>query len=426
MKKYSIIALLAFILFGCGYPVTYKHYTPIYMSFTELRSSVKLNATSDLKDPGKIYIKGNYLYINEKNKGIHIIDNSNPTAPIKKGFISIPGNFDISIKGDTLYADSYTDLVAIEMSSDMSGISVTKRLENVFSYDPYISLGFNRWDYYYYTEVWDPIDPANGVVVGWDVKEETKYEYPSIFPQPVYSDGSGSESSGSTGVGGSTARFTIVGDYLYTIDANYLYLFRILDSGAPSVWLKQWVGWGIETIFPFSGNLLIGSTSAMYIYDVSTDASNPLQTSSINHFTSCDPVVAEGDYAYVTLRSGNTCGNSDINELQIIDISDLDYPKLKTRKSMYGPSGLGIENGILFICDGKAGIKIFDARNNPVNPVFLQKIEIETAKDVIPYNNTLIVTSDIGVMQYDYSDLSVDINGKKLSEIPIVKEALPD
>lgn len=425
MKKYLTILLFALILFGCGYPVTYKHYTPIYMSFTELRNSVKFNFSCDLKNPGKIYIRGDYLYINEKNKGIHIIDNTNPSSPIKKGFISIPGNFDISIKGDTLYADSYTDLLALEMSSDISGISVTKRLENVFTYDPYISLGFNRWNDYYYSDVWDAIDPANGVVVGWDVKEETRYEYPSMFPQPVYED-SGADSSGATGVGGSTARFTIVGDYLYTIDTNYLYLFRIQDSGVPTVWLKQWVGWNIETIFPFVGNLLIGSTSAMYIYDVSADASSPFLVSSVTHFTSCDPVVAEGDYAFVTLRSGSTCGNSDTNELQIIDISDLNYPKLKARKSMYSPSGLGIENGILFICDGMAGVKIFDARKTPDNPKFLQQINIENPKDVIPYDNTLIITSDIGVMQYDYSDLSSDINSKKLSEILIVKTVLAD
>jgi len=391
------------------------------MSFAELRSSVKLNASKDLKNPGKIYVKGNYLYINEKNKGMHIIDNSTPSAPVKKGFISIPGNFDISIKGDTLYADSYTDLVAIELSSDLSGISVTKRLENVFTYDPYISLGLNRWNYYYYNEIWEPIDSTKGVVVGWDVKEETRYEYPSIFPRADYS---GSGSSESTGVGGSTARFTIIGDCLYTVDSSYLYLFKIQDSGAPSVWLKEYVGWNIETIFPFDGNLLIGSTSAMYVYDVSTDALNPIKMSSITHFTSCDPVVAERDYAYVTLRSGNTCGNSDINELQIIDISNLTQPKLKARQSMYSPSGLGVKNGILFICDGKAGVKIFDVRDTPTNPKFLKQIDIETANDVIPYNNILIITTDIGVAQYDYSDLSSDI--KKLSEIPIVEKGYFD
>ncbi|HOS31917.1 MAG TPA: hypothetical protein PK385_03865 [Spirochaetota bacterium] len=421
MKKYSAILFLALIFFGCGYPVTYKRYTPIYMSFAELRSSVKLNASKDLKNPGKIYVKGNYLYINEKNKGMHIIDNSTPSAPVKKGFISIPGNFDISIKGDTLYADSYTDLVAIELSSDLSGISVTKRLENVFTYDPYISLGLNRWNYYYYNEIWEPIDSTKGVVVGWDVKEETRYEYPSIFPRADYS---GSGSSESTGVGGSTARFTIIGDCLYTVDSSYLYLFKIQDSGAPSVWLKEYVGWNIETIFPFDGNLLIGSTSAMYVYDVSTDALNPIKMSSITHFTSCDPVVAERDYAYVTLRSGNTCGNSDINELQIIDISNLTQPKLKARQSMYSPSGLGVKNGILFICDGKAGVKIFDVRDTPTNPKFLKQIDIETANDVIPYNNILIITTDIGVAQYDYSDLSSDI--KKLSEIPIVEKGYFD
>ncbi|HNZ27602.1 MAG TPA: hypothetical protein PKK13_10265, partial [Spirochaetota bacterium] len=80
--------------------------------------------------------------------------------------------------------------------------------------------------------------------------------------------------------------------------------------------------------------------------------------------------------------------------------------------------------GILFICDGKAGVKIFDVRDTPTNPKFLKQIDIETANDVIPYNNILIITTDIGVAQYDYSDLSSDI--KKLSEIPIVEKGYFD
>ena len=38
--------------------------------------------------------------------------------------------------------------------------------------------------------------------------------------------------------------------------------------------------------------------------------------------TSCDPVVVQGDYAFVTLRGGTECQGFS-NQLDIIDISTL-------------------------------------------------------------------------------------------------------
>ena len=66
-------------------------------------------------NPGKIYFKEGYIFINEELKGIHVIDNRNPENPQNIGFIEIPGNVDIAIKNNTLYADSYIDLGAIDI-----------------------------------------------------------------------------------------------------------------------------------------------------------------------------------------------------------------------------------------------------------------------------------------------------------------------
>ena len=85
MKKYSysIIILLAVILNGCTDKISeiFVANSPIYMSYKELRSSIKQVAAQDLQKPGKMYFKDDYIFIVEQMKGIHIIDNSNPSAP---------------------------------------------------------------------------------------------------------------------------------------------------------------------------------------------------------------------------------------------------------------------------------------------------------------------------------------------------------
>src|SRR4051812_35673270 len=78
----------------CDQTVTYKKYSPVYMSYADLRSSVKSEPAQALKKPGKIYLKGNYIFVSEVDKGIHVIDNTNPSSPQNIAFIKVPGNMD--------------------------------------------------------------------------------------------------------------------------------------------------------------------------------------------------------------------------------------------------------------------------------------------------------------------------------------------
>jgi hypothetical protein len=135
--------------------------------------------------------------------------------------------------------------------------------------------------------------------------------------------------------------------------------------------------------------------------------------------TSCDPVVVEGNYAYVTLRTGNFC-ETDVNQLEIVDIHKLASPIKIKSYPMFNPHGLGIEQGILFVCDGDAGLKVYDA-SDPLNLKANQLAhftEINTF-DVIPIEKHLIMIGEDGLYQYDYSDIK-DIN--LLSMIPIVAD----
>ena len=131
-------------------------FRPVYLSFEALRSGVASFPPRDLADPGKILVQGNLLFINERLEGVHVIDNTDPAAPKKIAFIKIPGNIDIAVRGGILYADSYVDLVALDVS-DPTQVVVTERLEGIYPNTPFVEE----------ETFWSaPIDPSKGVVVG--------------------------------------------------------------------------------------------------------------------------------------------------------------------------------------------------------------------------------------------------------------------
>jgi hypothetical protein len=215
------------------------------------------------------------------------------------------------------------------------------------------------------------------------------------------SDSSDSAALGaSTGLSGSQARFAIVGDYLYAVNSSDLQVFDITTPSDPAPWSSQSIGFGIETIFSNDQYLFIGSQIGHYIYDVSAPAF-PHQISQLLHAQSCDPVVVEGNYAYVTLRSGNTMCGGNSNQLDIIDISTVSQPMLIKSYAMQQPSGLGVDNGTVFVCDGIAGLKVLDV-TDPLNIQPLDSVGTQNCYDVIPVSGHLVVSGLDGLYQYDY------------------------
>lgn len=414
----SAIILLSIISFiSCENLVkeTSIVYVPEYMTLNEFRSSIKSTQPKELSNPGKIYYKDGYLFINEVSKGIHIINNNNPESPQKVAFITVPGNNDLAIKGDILYADSYTDLVAIDIGN-LSDIKEVHRLDSIFLY--------------YYPEVPDynydilTKDDESIIVTGWKLEvlsketEQTKYygykRLPKYRDVLVYAAETNAVSS-SAGIGGSMARFTIKNDYLYIVQEFNMNVMDISELNSPRHLTTLHIGWGLETIFPYKNNLFIGSQTGMYIYDLTNPAS-PNQLSQFDHLRSCDPVVVDDEYAYVTLRSGTRCMNGN-NQLDVIDITELTNPSLVKSYDMVNPHGLGIDNKILFICDGNAGLKIYDASDPlKIKVNILATYPKINAYDVIPFEGVLMLTAKDGIYQYDYSNLE---NIKQLSKIVV-------
>lgn len=397
--------------------VTYTVNVPVYMSYSEFRSSFKTSEPKEISQPGKIYFKDNFLFVNELQKGIHVIDNSDPAHPKKVAFYDIIGNVDMAIKGNILYADSYIDLVAIDIS-DISKPKEVGRLKNIF---PEVVPVGDRW--YPFVDV----DKSKGVIVGWEVKTVTEEVYNNsdwglkiyrgdlVFAAMAY-EGGGNWSSGA-GTGGSMARFMLNDDNLYVI--AHTWMLKTVDIKMPdkmSVVDSITVPRTMETLYKLGDKLFVGTTSGMLIYDVSNPV-KPVQISVYNHITACDPVVADNKYAYVTLRTGTRCANSQ-NLLDVIDISSITNPYLVKSYPLFNPHGLGIDGNLLFICDGKAGLKIYD-KSDPLAIITNQIAhypDIDTY-DVIPVNGILILVGQDGIFQFDYTNPK---NIKKISQINIV------
>lgn len=217
--------------------------------------------------------------------------------------------------------------------------------------------------------------------------------------------------SSGEGTGGSMARFTIANNYLYTVDQSSLKVFDLTNPEIPVFKKNKQVGFGIETIFPLNKNLFLGTSTGMYIYDVRVP-NDPKQVSFYEHVVSCDPVVSDGQYAYVTLNSSSQRCWRSVNELQIINLQNLNNPELVKQYQMTGPQGLSIRNDTLWLCDD--GLKIFDV-SDKMNIRLIRHFKNIAAYDVILNKQLALIVGETGFVQYKFENDTII----KLSEINV-------
>lgn len=381
----------------------YNVVTPVTMTLSELRSSVKILPPQKIINSGKIYVYEEFVFINDENKGIHIIDNTNPAAPKKISFLKILGNIDIAVKDEMLFADSFTDLVVFDIS-DIRKIAYKNRLDNVFP-QSYISPTIdNNLPVQYNYEFMS----SDKIIVDWNIKQEKRkpQDNDMLVKNGQFTFASTTSDASVTGKGGSLARFMIVEDYLYAVDNQKINIFNIQNLSVPTKIKEQYVGWGIETIFNRNEYLYLGSTNGMYIYDIKS-LGNPVFVSRIAHVMACDPVVVDEKYAYVTLRSGNLCGETD-SVLEIIDIANKAKPVKIKSYIMDNPYGLGIKDNMLFICDGTAGLKVFN-KNDVLDLKITNQFKNINAFDVIPLDDKLLLVGQNTLFQYKYVQNNIEL-----------------
>ncbi|MCE7067580.1 LVIVD repeat-containing protein [Dyadobacter sp. CY326] len=401
-----------------------RRFNNVTRSLMELRTQVGKQSPRAMEHPGKMYVKGDYLFVNEVKEGIHVINNKDRSHPESVTFIKIPGNGDIAVRDNILYADSFSDLVAIDISDPSNPIELN-RVKNVFKSGTFDG-GFwtlnestgaiNDQDVELVTEIVEvnceeDIVPTSWWEGGWFVDK-------AVFSS--FSSGASSsapKAAGSNGQAGSMSRFALHQNFLYTVGQNDLHLFNIATPSKPTDFAVVNMGWGIETIFPYEDKLFIGSSTGMFIYDNSNPAA-PKQLSVFQHGRACDPVVVHDDIAYVTLRTGTACQGTQ-NQLDLVDISNPAAPQLIKSYQMENPHGLSIDFPALYLCEGELGLKVFDIKDKfNVDKNQLANFKDIDAYDVISMGKTLLLIGKDGFYQYDASNPR-DL--RLLSKIPVGK-----
>ncbi|SKB45596.1 LVIVD repeat-containing protein [Salegentibacter holothuriorum] len=377
----------------------YNVAVPIVKPIEEFRAMVKISEPRAITEAGKIYTYGDYVFINDAHKGVHIIDNTDPYNPVKIKFLEIPLNTDVAIKDNILFANSAMDLVVFDVS-DMNNIKEEKRMKNVFpNHNSRIPANASFVD-------GNKFNPETEVVMGY-LMETRKIE---MANEAVWEDSffgnSEANSAGGSGTGGSLARFNINEDYLYIVDEYELSVFNIAGLENPELIKSEWVGRDIETIFYKENHLYLGSSRGMYIYSLE-DPAVPQFKSMFSHILGCDPVVVKDDIAYVTIRGGNACGQ-EWSQLDVIDVTDKSNPQLLQSYDMENPYGLGVKDDWLFVCDGTAGLKIYDTKNTPSLELTDHFQDINTY-DVIPLEEVLLMVGDNTLFQYTYKGNEIEL-----------------
>ena len=418
----SLLFLSVLVLFAsscskdkCLQEVTYIKYTPVYESYENIRAEIRSEAPRELENPGKIYFYQDHIFINEIHKGIHIIDNSDPENPTPTSFIPILGNIDIVIKNNQLIVDNYTDLLTIDIT-DLNQVRLTNRQENVFP----------------------GIEDENGIIVSYDqelVTEDLDCNWSGRWAENTFASDPSIPSgefggtnptidldngSPSVGLGGSFARFTLYGDYLYIAQNWSIRVFDISDPSAPSEGNDVWAQTNSETAYVYRDHLFIGGTDGMNIFTLENPAS-PTYISGYDHMIGCDPVAISGDYAYVTIHQSNTC-RGDFDLLDVLDISDIFNPVLKESFPMESPHGLAVTPEALYLCEGDFGLKVFDnADPLTVGNNLLSHYDNFEAYDVIylpRQEDILLLIGEDGFYQFDVSD---PLQPREISHIPVSK-----
>jgi len=166
--KFAMIFVIALSTTGCwgwdtGCSGCYDtpNAKPVYLSYDDLRTGISVGEPVPLTDIQRVYVYQSTVFLNNKNRGLHVIDNSDPSNPTNVAFITIPGNTEISIRDNALYADSYVDLVTLKID-DPNNIVEQDREIDIFPYNAYQNIPDNIYFGY------DGIDENKGVIVSYE------------------------------------------------------------------------------------------------------------------------------------------------------------------------------------------------------------------------------------------------------------------
>lgn len=399
MKHILVVLTLTVLLASCNadickQTVTYTKATAIYGNMDEIRNETVNSAVQQIENPGKIYVGEDFLLIGEENKGIHVVDNSDPKNPTQVNFINIHGNKEFYVEGNSLYAESLVDVVKYNIQ-DIQNITVDSRAQNVFEFNG-IDANGNTIVGFETELVTEELDCKAGINDGATIFYDWNSEIIPASSVPASFAGS------STGAIGTVNRLAYTDDHLYII--NRTQLFTLADGIELELLNKEYAGWAMETLYPHEDHLFIGTESGMLIYSLDNSES-PQFFADFDHAQACDPVLPKGDVAYVTLRSGSEC-QGFTNELDVVDISNLASPSLAKVIQLDSPYGMSVSGDILYVGQGVNGISMLDISDD-LNPQLIHQDRSVEAYDIISHptdNSRILIAGTDGIDQYQIGD----------------------
>ncbi len=381
----------------CNVEVTYTRATPILDDLAKFRVPIASDYNATIEAPGKIFVDDDYLYISEEDKGIHIIDNQDPTNPTPINFIAIPGNKDLVIKDKVLIADNYYDLIMVDVSNPLQPVLLSRTEEafpvTISTTDDLDLIGFKF-------EV--VTEERTCAEASWQGQTIFFDEQNHLIPaSQVPSSFAGATRSGRPSAG-TLSRMAVNEDHLYIVNNRELLVFELQarDILPQSV---QYVGDFIETVYPTEDRLFIGAQNGMHIYQL-RDGGDPTREAMYDHAMSCDPVLPSGDVVYITLRNNGPCPG-DNNQLDVVSLQSR-TPTLIQSIQLESPHGMAMADQTLIVCEGDHGIKFFDTSSGRQLSLVGGNREVSAYDAIVdPKNpNVLLLIGSDGLSQYQLHD----------------------
>jgi len=215
------------------------------------------------------------------------------------------------------------------------------------------------------------------------------------------------------GKSGSITRFAVYQNFMYVLNLNEVQTYDIQDKEKPKLVHRLATDYGLETITIYDNTVFLGSSTALYILDISNPAAPKILSQSDRFenlgFSGCDPVVVKDNYAYSTIKIiENFCGSVSVQSaLVVYDVTDKSAPLPVGVYSLGLPNGLGYKDNYLFVCDeGDDKLWVLDI-SNPQQLSFTDySLSITDPVDLIVDGQRMIVSSKTDFQIFDISDIS--------------------
>ena len=131
---------------------------PVYIAKDKAKI-IEARGPQAFEYPGKMFLYQDLIFVTDQGEGVHIIDNSDPSHPKKVAFVAIPGVVDAAVKDNVLYADNFTDLVALDIHN-LNDIHLTKRMKDIYPVENQLYPAFA-------SGYFECVDTTKGYVLRW-------------------------------------------------------------------------------------------------------------------------------------------------------------------------------------------------------------------------------------------------------------------